>query len=116
MLQCEHSAIRLPFIKLPSVIKDFVLSIFEWPFLKYTGFTVYEPAYEALFIACAQKPLMNANADVLVLIYIHTLCMFAAKVQACRTDSSEPSLPDTAIPKSHVLVHLVKCHKKGYVC
>ena len=38
MLQGEHSAILLTFIKLPSVIKIFVLSIFEWPF--YTGFTV----------------------------------------------------------------------------
>ena len=64
MLQCEHSAILLTFIKLPFVIKNFVLSIFELPFLKYTGFTVYEPAYEVLFIACAQKPLINANADV----------------------------------------------------
>ena len=35
----EHSAILLTFIKLPFVIKIFVLSIFEWP-LK-TGFTVY---------------------------------------------------------------------------
>ena len=34
----EHSAILLTFIKLPFVIKSFVLSIFEWP-LK-TGFTV----------------------------------------------------------------------------
>ena len=31
------SAILLTFIKLPFVIKIFVLSIFEWPF--YTGFT-----------------------------------------------------------------------------
>ena len=38
MLQGEHSAILSTFIKLPSVIKIFVLSIFEWP-LK-TGFTV----------------------------------------------------------------------------
>ena len=38
MLQGEHSAILSTFIKLPSVIKIFVLSIFEWPF--YTGFTV----------------------------------------------------------------------------
>ena len=38
MLQGEHSAILLTFIKLPFVIKSFVLSIFEWPF--YTGFTV----------------------------------------------------------------------------
>ena len=34
----EHSAILLTFIRLPFVIKAFVLSIFEWPF--YTGFTV----------------------------------------------------------------------------
>ena len=35
MLQGEHPAILLT-IKLPFVIKIFVLSIFEWPF--YTGF------------------------------------------------------------------------------
>ena len=34
----KHSAILLTFIKLPFVIKIFVLIIFEWPF--YTGFTV----------------------------------------------------------------------------
>ena len=39
MLQGEHSAIHLTFIKLPFVIKIFVLSIFECPF--YTGFTVH---------------------------------------------------------------------------
>ena len=39
MLQEEHSAILLTFIKLPFVIKIFVWSIFEWP-LK-TGFTVH---------------------------------------------------------------------------
>ena len=38
MLQGEHSAMLSAFIKLPFVIKIFVLSIFEWP-LK-TGFTV----------------------------------------------------------------------------
>ena len=38
MLRREHSAILSTFIKLPVVIKTFVLSIFEWPF--YTGFTV----------------------------------------------------------------------------
>ena len=36
MLPLEHSAIHLTFIKLPFVIKIFVLSIFEWPFK--TGF------------------------------------------------------------------------------
>ena len=39
MLQGEHSAILSISIKLPFVIKIFVLSIFEWPF--YTGFTVF---------------------------------------------------------------------------
>ena len=34
-----HSAIFWTFIKLPVVIKTFVLSIFKWPF--YTGFTVF---------------------------------------------------------------------------
>ena len=43
MLQWEHSAILLTFIKLPFVIKIFVLSIFEWPF--YTGFTVLFNSY-----------------------------------------------------------------------
>ena len=38
MLQGEHSAILWTFIKLPVVIKIFVLSMFEWSF--YTGFTV----------------------------------------------------------------------------
>ena len=38
MLQGEHSAKLSTFIKLPFVIKIFVLSIFEWPF--YTAFTV----------------------------------------------------------------------------
>ena len=38
MLQMEHSAILSTFIKLPIVIKIFILSIFEWPF--YTGFSV----------------------------------------------------------------------------
>ena len=32
MLQGEHSAILLTFIKLPFVIKIFVMSIFEWQF------------------------------------------------------------------------------------
>ena len=36
----EHSAILSTFIKLPFVIKIFVLPILEWPFK--TGFTVDE--------------------------------------------------------------------------
>ena len=37
----EHFAILSTFIKLPFVIKIFVLSIFEWPLLNKTGFTVF---------------------------------------------------------------------------
>ena len=36
----KHSALVLTFIKLPFVIKIFVLTIFEWPF--YTGFIVFK--------------------------------------------------------------------------
>ena len=38
MLQGDYSTILSTFIKLPFVIKIYVLSIFEWPF--YKGFTV----------------------------------------------------------------------------
>ena len=46
MLQGEHSAILLTFIKLPFVIKIFVLPIFEWPF--YTDFIVIENEFSYL--------------------------------------------------------------------
>ena len=39
-----HSAILSTLIKLPFVIKIFVLSIFEWPL--YTGFTVIHNSFE----------------------------------------------------------------------
>ena len=48
MLQTKHSAILSTFIKVPLVIKIFVLSIFEWPF--YTGFTVLEIWFEIITI------------------------------------------------------------------
>ena len=47
MLQGEHSAHHLTFIKLPFVINIFILSIFEWP-LK-TGFTVYLMSFRLHF-------------------------------------------------------------------
>ena len=46
MLQREHSAILSAFIKLPVVIKTFVLSNFEWPL--YTGFTVCVTIFQVL--------------------------------------------------------------------
>ena len=60
MLQGEHFAILLTFIKLPFVFKIFVLSIFEW--LLKTGFTVY---YKTVLINCiCIKPPVNVHADV----------------------------------------------------
>ena len=53
MLRWEHSAILSTFIKVPFVIKTFVLSIFEWPF--YTGFTVYASSERSW-----KKPLLIA--------------------------------------------------------
>ena len=47
MLQGEHSAIPLTFIKLPFVFKTFVLSIFEW--LPKTGFTVVMHLYDFVY-------------------------------------------------------------------
>ena len=82
MLQGEHYAILLTFIKLPFVIKIFVLSIFERLF--YTGFTVYvENIHVAVYksmmikyyiilqalireysITCVKRPLKNRqNTD-----------------------------------------------------
>ena len=49
ILQGEHSAIVLTFIKLPFVIKIFVLSIFEWPL--YTGLTVLYIPGKVLILA-----------------------------------------------------------------
>ena len=60
MLQVEHSAILSTFIKLPYVIKDiknFILSIFEWP-LK-TGFTVHQ--FDSDWIAMGLQWQFNVN-------------------------------------------------------
>ena len=48
MLQGEHFAILLTFIKLPFVIKIFVLSVFEWPY--YTGIKFTHVSFIALTI------------------------------------------------------------------
>ena len=47
MLQWEHSAMLLTFIKLPFVVKIFVRSIFEWPvYIGITDYLVHEPVDE----------------------------------------------------------------------
>ena len=55
MLQGEHSAIRLTFIKLPFSLKTFVLSIFKW--LLKTGFTVHSPLHILFLSGLAVKEL-----------------------------------------------------------
>ena len=48
MLQGEHSATLLTFIKLQFVFKILVLSVFEWPF--YTGFTVHNSSIIVFYV------------------------------------------------------------------
>ena len=55
MLQGEHSAIFSIFIKLPVVIKTFVLSFFEWPF--YTGFTEFQQTNYKYSKTCVKQQL-----------------------------------------------------------
>ena len=67
MLQREHSALLSPFIKLPFVIKTFVMSIFEWPF--YTGFTVY------CCKKCFNEQKRNAHPPIHLLHSINQYCV-----------------------------------------
>ena len=69
MLQWEHSAILLTFIKLLSVIKIFFLSIFEW--LLKIGFTVHTRKSEwfivyiegSQFIICTKYCIFSLKFD-----------------------------------------------------
>ena len=60
MLKGEHSAILLTFIKLPFVIKIFVLSIFEW--LLKTGFTILLQKQSDLGQFCLSMPFWQATS------------------------------------------------------
>ena len=53
MLQGEHFAILSTFIKLPFVIKIFVLSIFEWILEQDNSVNMQVGHPEALLVACA---------------------------------------------------------------
>ena len=73
MLQGEHSAILLTFIKLPFNIKIYVLSIFEWP-LK-TGFTVQPygdspPKTAFLITTCGKCSKTFAHVSLSVLSFV----------------------------------------------
>ena len=50
MLQWEHSVILSTFIKLPFLIKIFVLSIFDWPLR--TGFSVFRCVVVVVVVIC----------------------------------------------------------------
>ena len=55
----QHSTILSTFIKLPFVIKIFVLSIFEWLF--YTGFAVYNVNNSYSKSVCAYMSMCACN-------------------------------------------------------
>ena len=67
MLQGEHFAILSTFIKLPFVIKIFVLSIFEWPF--YTGFTVYQSKKEGKYQESIQAPHLSQDDNFTIILH-----------------------------------------------
>ena len=72
MLQGKHSAILSTYIKLPFVIKIFVLPIFEWPFC--TGFTVHnnEPwcgASKPLFFQ-GEYTMFSVDSTVLLTLFL----------------------------------------------
>ena len=80
MLQGEHSAILLTFIKLPFVIKIFVLSILEWP-LK-TGYAVvYYSSPIRPFFACldelrTRKALNSLHAGLFFMLLLWSVDFF----------------------------------------
>ena len=57
MLQWEHSAILLTFIKLPFVIKIFALSIFECPF--YTGYAAHSQVLKLMTVVLNGRNVIN---------------------------------------------------------
>ena len=92
VLQGEHSAIRSTFIKLPFVIKNIVLSYFEWPF--YTGFTV---------LAYFKDKMKKAE----IIIFAKACCRHCHPTRICGLNPFKPngiSLSyryDQEIPQSH---------------
>ena len=99
MLQGEHSAILSTFIKLPFVIKTFVLSIFEWLFM--TGFTLFSSAVTLKIRARSLEPnlvfIMPRSYIHANLVPIHPL----AHEISCTQESAIPkSSPMGFVPKT----------------
>ena len=84
MLQLEHSAILLTFIKLPFVTKICVLSIFEWP-LK-TGLTVL------IYITELIKSQYRPNLVKVFYIGYQRFLIVGSRVAACPTPRSTTRL------------------------
>ena len=98
MLQGEHSAILLTFIKLPFVVKTFVLSFLSGRF-SLSGLTVCVKAILNKFMLTYSTGL-DVGDFVYVLIYIRTLYIRATtNLTSLRisTASPEPSLLDNTI-------------------
>ena len=96
MLQGEQTAILSTFIKLPFVIKVFVLSIFEWP-LK-TGFTVLK-FFSAPKILFKNMCVKGRNAKFtcfsprLRTILVTNLMRFVASLQNLSKDQTYKNYP-----------------------
>ena len=89
MLQGEHTAILLTFIKLPFVIKIFVLSILEWPF--YTGFTVGILVLPGLSLILIIIFVQNMLSYYICCIYSNVLkTNFLMEVNTMNTDQTAP--------------------------
>ena len=99
MLQGEHSSILSTFIKLPFVIKTFVLSIFEWPF--YTGFTqVLLFFYLRHF--CRFKDVWPIYELMAIFSYVYTACEYV---------NAQPSIEARCI---HFLTNFVCGRSDGF--
>ena len=72
MLQGELSAILMTFIKLPFVIKIFVLSIFEWP--PKTGFTVVNNSLSTQCVLKRVCALIGSNVVFFFLNCFSNMC------------------------------------------
>ena len=89
MLQWEHSAILSTFIKLPFVIKIFVLPIFEWPF--YTGFTVQTFQYSKCSKILSTFLLLFSKKLLAIRAWIHKIFVRIANMEDPNLTASEMS-------------------------
>ena len=97
----EHSAVLLTFIKLPFVVKIFVLNFFEWPF--YTGFTAVS------FIQYAFCFIQYAFCFINMLFLRYDRCFKISNISFCR-----PQRPRQTVQTQIRL--LLKQSDQGLLC